>query len=94
MKYLAKKGKVKVKFFEITGGVDNINEFFLHPPRSNQYRMLSYAIYPTINKAALDQDSTKQYGSILTTYGSTGKKYDMTYTTKPIRNFINRLLKI
>ena len=87
-KYLVKKGKARVKLFEITGGVDSDYVFFLHPPRTNQYRIITNLKHHSINKLALDENISKKYGSYLQTYGSTGKLYDMNYITKPIKNFI------
>ena len=47
--YVARKSRLRYTLNEITGGVieyvkkEKFTEFYMHPPRCNQYRMLSYA---------------------------------------------------
>jgi len=41
-------GKIKLRKKEITGGRDVPHKFFMHPPRSNQYGVLTNAIYPSV----------------------------------------------
>jgi hypothetical protein len=38
-----KKGKMRIRPKETTGGVVTEYDFYMHPPRTNQYRMLFYA---------------------------------------------------
>ncbi|MDY0280333.1 MAG: hypothetical protein RBR35_07215 [Salinivirgaceae bacterium] len=38
-----KKGKMRINQVETTGGVVAEYDFYMHPPRTNQYRMLFYA---------------------------------------------------
>ena len=85
--YIEKKGEPRLSIKETTGGVDDSIEFFLHPPRRNQYRMLSTAIYPTIMKQALSSDTIMKYQSNLTTYGANGVVYKMMYKTIPIHHY-------
>jgi len=53
-KYFAKKGKVRVSFSEITGATQKRDEFYMHPPRINQYRMLFYSAHPRVTFKALN----------------------------------------
>lgn len=88
LKYKKKNKKIRISSNEITGGTDDIDYFFIHPPRRNQYRVLTTAIYPTVLVGVIKEDSIKKYSTTLTTYGKTGKIYEMIYTTNPIKNYI------
>jgi hypothetical protein len=46
LKYFRKKGKYRYSKEETTGGFVNESEFYMHPPRRNQYRMLVNGVHP------------------------------------------------
>ena len=49
LRYYQRKGKIRANKKETTGGVITDHEFYMHPPRVNQYRMLFYAPHPWIH---------------------------------------------
>jgi hypothetical protein len=64
-KKFEKKGKMRISAKETTGGVYNNNDFYMHPPRTNQYRMLFYAEHPHVYLNKLT-DSVTTYMTSLT----------------------------
>ncbi len=68
--YYEKNGEMKVKNNEITGAISigNSKYFWIHPPRSNQFRMLTYSAYLSTGSSALT-DSTEFYSGHLNRYG-------------------------
>lgn len=62
-KYFQKHGRMKMNLKENTGGYLLDSSFWIHPPRSNQYRMLTYSPYPTVDyRVLLDDSCTKNKG--------------------------------
>jgi len=53
-----KKGKMRIRPKETTGGIFRKEVVYMHPPRTNQYRMLFYAAHPLIY---FGQDMDKFY---------------------------------
>jgi hypothetical protein len=92
MSYSKVHGKIKLSKKEITGGRDVPHRFFMHPPRSNQYGVLTNAIYPAVSKAALNEDTTMGYGS--TFYSNSKDTIDMIYRTYPLNGYIFNGIKI
>jgi hypothetical protein len=59
-KHLAKIGELLLSSSEKTGVTTKKGVFFMHPPRTNQYRMLQYAAFPIVYFNALN-DSTNHF---------------------------------
>jgi hypothetical protein len=68
VKYYKKKHRVRINLDETTGGFVNDTIFYMHPPRTNQYKMLFYAQHPRISLNKLT-DSITTYMTSLTIYG-------------------------
>ena len=81
-KYVSKKNKLRIKKNEITGALSDSSQFFMHPPRANQFRMLSYAGYPSIQYKMLDTIQTV-YKRQLKIYGL--GIFNQKYFVSPIR---------
>jgi hypothetical protein len=81
LKYFVKKGKVRVSKKETTGGTYKDNHFYMHPPRTNQYRMLFYAPHPftKIDKLT-DSVTTYKWGMKIYLMGF----FNWHYTVTPI----------
>ena len=77
--YYKKNRTYRIKGSEITGGVNNQEYFFLHPPRINQYFMLRYAAFPVVEYKYLT-DSTTQFNFHL----GEKMKYDHVYLISPL----------
>lgn len=58
-KHLKEKGKPLYSSTETTGAHTKREMFFMHPPRTNQYRMLQYAAFPIVYFNALRDTTTK-----------------------------------
>jgi hypothetical protein len=67
-KYFQRRRRLKMHVKENTGGYYNESAFYLHPPRSNQFRMLYYAAHPYVRLGRL-QDSVTQELTTLKIYG-------------------------
>jgi len=63
-KYYQKHHKLKWSPKERTGGYLVDSTFFLHPPRTNQFRMLYYGAYPDISYNLL-LDSITKYSTVV-----------------------------
>ncbi len=81
--YYKKHHTYRIKESEITGGVNNQDYFFLHPPRINQYFMLRYAAFPVVEYKYLT-DSTTQFNFHL----GEKMKYDHVYLISPFRDSV------
>jgi len=53
--YHTKKNKYRLTEKTKTGGYCNDDFFYLHPPRTNQYRRLSYSVHPFFNLRSLEK---------------------------------------
>jgi hypothetical protein len=67
-RYFKRKGKVRVDKEEVTGMAYTDTDFYMHPPRTNQYRMLFYVQHPNVKFNKLTDSITNCTGS-LTIYG-------------------------
>jgi hypothetical protein len=56
-KYFKKKGKPRYSEKETTGGFQSESYFYMHPPRTNQYRMLFYSAHPKFLSSNLENGS-------------------------------------
>lgn len=92
MKYFAKKGKVRISKKETTGGFYNDTIFYMHPPRTNQYRMLFYAQHPRVLLNNLT-DSVTTFMSSLTIYGMGVFKQENKVTPIPEKFIDNKKVK-
>ncbi len=71
VKYLKKKGKNRIEPDETTGGFINDIEFYIHPPRTNQYRMLFYARHFRVAlKLLRDTTTTFKDGMTIPLFGN------------------------
>lgn len=58
-----KKGHYPLSFKETTGAVYNDKEFYMHPPRTNQFSMLFYSIHPKVDLSTLtNKKEEKDFG--------------------------------
>lgn len=79
MKYYTKKGKVRISKKETTGGFYKNNYFYMHPPRTNQYRMLFYAPHPFVPFSKLtDSITTFEWGMGIPLMGNFNWNYTVT----------------
>jgi hypothetical protein len=67
-KYYQKHGRMKMNLKENTGGSLSESIFYLHPPRTNQFRMLFYVCHPWMVYSLLN-DSIEVFNSNLKIYG-------------------------
>ncbi|HET8859444.1 hypothetical protein [Marivirga sp.] len=68
-KYYTKKNKYRLKEVEKTGGYCNGEIFYMHPPRTNQYRMLFYSVHPFFALRALNKKHDEFEGRSLNILG-------------------------
>ncbi len=84
MKYFAKKGKVRISKKETTGGFYK-KHFYMHPPRTNQYRMLFYAPHPfALISKLTDSITTFEWGMNIYLMGD----FKWNYTVTPMPKII------
>jgi hypothetical protein len=82
LRYFAKKGSVRVSASETTGGYYSDSSFYMHPPRTNQYRMLFYAPHPLVRIGKLT-DSEMTYKEQIKIYLMGFFNWDYTVTPIP-----------
>jgi hypothetical protein len=75
---------IKTEPKEITGLIYNENEYYIHPPRSNQYEMLFYSSHPQVIMNKLN-DSTDQFKRVLVV--PTWGRLNTQFTVAPIRKW-------
>lgn len=82
--YYIKKGRIRYPSKqEITGAVYTKSEFYMHPPRTNQYRMLFYAAHPSVPLDSLKNvKSTYNTGLIIPLMGT----FDVKYKIMPLKD--------
>ena len=54
-KYFIKNGRPRYSNKETTGGYQNDQVFYMHPPRRNQYKMLFYSVHPEFYSRVLEK---------------------------------------
>ncbi len=83
--YYVRKGKMRIHKKETTGAIYSNNEFYMHPPRTNQYDMLFYAPHFNINLDSLKAvKSTYKTGITIPLMGT----FNITYTVTPLQDTI------
>ena len=84
-KYYERKGKARrLSKKETTGAYSNSNNFYAHPPRANQYRMLFYAPHPIVPYQLL-KDTLCEF---VFNRKIVGSPFTQTYQYSPTKNFI------
>lgn len=86
-KYFAKKGKVRVSSSETTGAYLKRGAFYMHPPRTNQYRMLLYSAHPIVPFKALN-DSVNNFMQDHINIIGMGGTFIQKYTVTPLPDTI------
>jgi hypothetical protein len=81
-KYLEKKKELLISEDETTGASAKNGTLYMHPPRTNQYRILQYAAHPLVYTKGMT-DSIFKYSRTLHFIGMGGKLMQE-YTVKPI----------
>ena len=81
--YLAKKHKLKFNKKENTGGYMKTNYFYIHPPRTNQFRLLFYSPHPWMANQLLNDSSYNEFNVELKFFGPIMSLMS-TYKLKPI----------
>jgi hypothetical protein len=54
-KYYERKNRYRLRKVEKTGGYFKDSVFYMHPPRTNQYRMLFYSVHPYFELRSLNR---------------------------------------
>jgi hypothetical protein len=82
-KYFKKKGELLLSQHEKTGAYAKRGKFYMHPPRTNQYRMLFYSAHPLVYFNALN-DSVNHFTTDHINIIGMGGRYIQKYTVKPL----------
>ncbi len=83
--YFLKKGKMRLSKKETTGAIYTDKEFYMHPPRTNQYEMLFYAPHPYAQLDSLKTvKSTQKTGVSIPLMGT----FNITYLISPLPDTI------
>ena len=81
-KHYNKKGEFRISEDETTGAISKRGIICIHPPRNNQYRILSFTPHPFVYTKAMT-DSIGKFSRTLQ-YLNMGGKMRQDYTVKPI----------
>lgn len=85
-KYFKKHGELLLSPHEKTGAVAKKGMIYMHPPRTNQYRILSFTPHPFVYTKAMT-DSVARFSRTLQFIGMGGKMMQ-DYTVKPQQDTI------
>ncbi len=89
--YYVKKGKMKIYKKETTGAIHDDKEFYMHPPRTNQYNMLFYAPHFWIKLDSLKNvESTFKTGITIPLMGT----FNINYTVTPLQDTLVENTKV
>jgi hypothetical protein len=81
-KYFEKKNELLISEDETTGASAKNGTLYMHPPRTNQYRILQYAAHPLVYTKGMN-DATFKYSRTLHFFGM-GGKMNQEYSVNPI----------